>query len=175
MGRYDVLAGHAVAVVAVACGCGVCVWCPHECIVSADHVAVDLFLTGRYGGLRLHFPCSWDAQRNRFTDNGKRRWWDNPGLSANRYHQKFSASTQKRSFDELFRAQRRGCEIEVHDGFHARNAVVAQSDYLMAFTWSPTDRPPTKGGTHHTWTKCTSQKLHVSLGLLCDSTASNTD
>jgi hypothetical protein len=54
-----------------------------------------------------------------------------------------------------------GSQVQVHQGFHARNSLIAQADYLVAFTWGRA--APVDGGTLDTWKKSKGRKLHVSL------------
>jgi hypothetical protein len=124
----------------------------------ADHVAVRLFLTGKYKHLTLHMPCKWLGSG--FLDNGAYSWAVNPGRTANTYHKRFSQDIGRDTLGEIGSC---GAKIiDTYKGFHHRNTAVARSDFLIAFTWSDTDRPE-KGGTLDTWNKCVSRKVHVSL------------
>lgn len=136
----------------------------------ADHVAVKLFLEGFTSKLILHLPCKWD--NGKFIDNGNFDWRINPGRTANYYHGKFSEVLEQTStgiyFDtlsEIDAAIKKGAIITVNNGFHARNNLVAQSEYLIAFTWSQ-NNSPTDGGTLDTWNKSNGQKYHVCLQIL---------
>jgi hypothetical protein len=138
------------------------------CLVSggavwSDHVAVKLYLSGRYGGLTLHLPCAFHTDSNQFEDNGSQVSRENPGRSANMYHRQFSQVLGMDTLHEIAKSQAQGAELIKSKGFHERNAQVAQSPYLIAFTWS-LGAQPTNGGTFDTWTQYTSQyKTHVSL------------
>lgn len=118
----------------------------------SDHIAVRLFLTGRYGGLILHMPCAWTGKE--FVDNGS---------TANLYHRQFSYKMGISSFVEIEQARVQGARIVVHDGFHKRNTFIAKSPILIAFTTSKT-KSPTAGGTLDTWNKSSAKtKHHISV------------
>jgi hypothetical protein len=124
---------------------------------GGDHVAVRLFLDHVDEGARLtlHMPCdfdivtlstaaSGDVPRSRsstaqFRDSGERSWQSNPGASANMYHRRFARQcgwATDTTLDEIAAAVEAGADVVVHRGFHARNRVVAQSDYVFAMTFS---------------------------------------
>ena len=129
----------------------------------ADHIAVKLYLEGYVKDLELHLPCNWD--NNQYLDNGKYYWKDNPGKTANSYHFNFSKTIGCNTLNEITLAINKGARIQVHDGFHARNTEVANSEFLLAFTWSQENQPP-DGGTLDTWNKSNAQKIHISLHQL---------
>lgn len=114
----------------------------------ADHVAVSLFLKKKAPHLRLFLPCLWDS--GSFKDNGQDNWSQNPGRTANSLHKGFQMKTLINSLTEIQIAKNEGAElIEVTRGFHARNALVAKSDLLLAMTFG--DKNIVKdGGTAHT-------------------------
>lgn len=59
-----------------------------------------------------------------------------------------------------------GAKLICHGGFHARNTLIADSQNLIAFSWSDGDCP-TSGGTLDTWTKSTAEyKIHLPLNSL---------
>lgn len=117
----------------------------------ADHVAVKLFLDKKVKNLRLFLPCEWD--NGTFKDNGDRNPKTNPGGTANFYHKKFQTSTRINSLTQIHLAQVEGAElISVARGFHARNALVAKSDFLLAMTFGD-EHEVKDGGTAHT-VKC---------------------
>lgn len=130
----------------------------------ADHVAVKLYLDNFCQNLILHFPCKWD--NDKFIDNGNWSWKINPGKTANNYHHKFSQIMGNESLKDISNAINKGAIIiDDYNGFHSRNAEVAKSDYLIAFTWS-SNGYPCDGGTLDTWKKSNSQKCHVDLNTL---------
>lgn len=129
----------------------------------ADHIAVRLYLEGYVSKLILHLPCAWSETQ--YLDTGNYDWRTNPGKTSNYYHSKFSTIIGFDSLDEISQAIKKGAEIHAHKGYHARNTSVANCDYMIAFTWSPTDSPA-DGGTLDTWNKCTAQKYHISLTKL---------
>jgi hypothetical protein len=130
----------------------------------SDHVAVTLFLSGKYGGLTLHLPCEWHSSSCSFVTNESSHWAQNPGKIANLLHVQFTEKLGRDTLAELETARRAGATFVVHKGFHKRNDQVARSRYLIAFSWSPSDSPPS-GGTRYTWDKATGRRIRVSL---CD-------
>lgn len=132
----------------------------------ADHVAVTLFLRGKVAGLELHLPCAWDAAKNQFVDTGSSHWAANPGRTANAYHRKFTTVLGRSSMNEIATARARGAVFATHDGFHARNTVLAREcDRTISLTWAEGDAP-TSGGSLDQWRKCLKAKEHVSLHTL---------
>lgn len=133
-----------------------------------DHVAVRLYLSGKYGGLKIYLPCRWLRTPNAsHYDSGETDWRTNPGKMANKYHIEFSKSIVSNTLLEIDEARQCGGEIiEGSKGFHSRNTSIAQSSHLIAFTWEK-GSCPTKGGTRDTWNKCKAlKKIHVSLNVL---------
>lgn len=133
----------------------------------ADHVAVALFLAHPDATLTVHAPAQWDATTGRFLDNGRGAdWKTNPAHLTNALHERFAAKTGRQAFLELRDAHSLGASINATDkaGFHARNnAIAAQADRMMAFSWSD-GAEPTDGGTRYTWERCGAHhKIHVSL------------
>jgi len=127
----------------------------------ADHVAVQLFNEEFVSKLTLHLPVALEATK--FHTNNTYSFKTNPGYSANKYHKSFSEITSKNSIAELHQAIESGASVQVHQGFHARNKVIAQAEFMIAFTWGEGDYPA-KGGTSHTWKHCRStSKTHISL------------
>lgn len=129
----------------------------------ADHIAVRLYLEGFVSKLILHLPCEWD--NNQYIDYGVYDWKTNPGKTSNYYHRKFSSILGVDTLQEINEAIKKGAEVHIHKGFHLRNNPVAICDYMIAFTWSPTN-VPADGGTLDTWNKCVSNKYHISLTIL---------
>ncbi len=130
----------------------------------ADHIAVKLYLEGYVSRLILHLPCEFID--NQYMDNGKSAWFDNPGRTSNTYHRKFSRIVGINSLTEITEAIKKGAQINVHKGFHARNLLVAKCDHMIALTWH-IGSEPSDGGTAHTWKNCQStSKYHVSLSTL---------
>ncbi len=100
-----------------------------------------------------------------FIDNGEKNWTKNPGRTANIYHKKFSAEIHDNSLKQIQSAILVGADCKEYNGFHERNTRVADSRYLIAFTWGDADVPK-KGGTRDTWDKCKGRKIHIPLGSL---------
>jgi len=135
----------------------------------------------RWRGLQIYFPCPWLLDRVAHLDNGQSGWIANPGKLANQLHTTFAGrmgrSTQgplplealhrfARGLQaDFFAAQSRGAVLSHRSGFHARNAVVASSQYLIAFTFGP-NMDEYRGGTAHTWNLSQGVKKHVSLDTL---------
>lgn len=114
----------------------------------ADHVAVRLFLDKKAPGLRIFMPAEWD--NGSYHDNGNKDAYENAGSTANYYHQLFQRATNINSLTEILIAKTHGAElIPVLKGFHARNALVAKSDFLLACTFGQ-ERLVKDGGTADT-------------------------
>ena len=159
----------------------------------SDHVAVELYLQGashpnvsvsnanppkdsdvvlsdpikpiRWRGLQICFPCPWLLDRVAHLDNGQSGWMANPGRLANKLHTTFASQMGRSTQADFFAAQSLGAILSDRSGFHARNAVVAESQYLIAFTFGP-NMEEYRGGTAHTWNLSQGQKRHVSLETL---------
>lgn len=130
----------------------------------ADHIAVKLYLEGYVSRLILHLPCEYS--NNQYIDNGKSAWYENPGRTSNTYHKKFSQIIGEDSFQQITEAIKKGAEVGIHKGFHARNLLVAKCDHMVALTWN-LGNEPSDGGTAHTWKNCSSKsKYHISLSTL---------
>jgi hypothetical protein len=100
----------------------------------ADHVAVRLFLDKKAPGLRLFMPAAWED--GSYHDNGNKDAYENPGGTANHYHKLFQQNAGVNSLSDIVIAQAHGAElIPVLKGFHARNALVAKSDFILACTF----------------------------------------
>jgi len=152
----------------------------------ADHVAVTLVQRGRiahkvhdgaslmlkgdarvdddvrnwpaFKGVRIHLPCRL-KDRGRFEATAC-------GQTMNRLHeemkQKLGRDTRVELFHEMFPENPM---FRRWNGFHERNQHVAQSDYLLAYTWGRDGVKP--GGTADTWNAAeTSNKVHVPLHTL---------
>ncbi len=138
----------------------------------SDHVAVRLWLDDPEGfaGLRLFLPCAFDAktsQHPQFVDTGG-DWRTNPGRALNTYHRQFSQKAGFSSLSDLVAVRALGAQfISTAKSFHERNSQVAlAADYLIAFTWGPSETKPKDGGTLDTWNKCKGVKIHIPLSLL---------
>jgi hypothetical protein len=130
----------------------------------ADHLAVDLFLSGHVQKLKIYAPCPWDGES--FIDTGDRDWRTNPGGLANYYHRKFSKSTGKDSLNEINQAIEKGAVFNCkYSGFHTRNTQIARADKLIALTFGSGDEPD-DGGTLDTWKKAKSHKVHYPIRTL---------
>jgi hypothetical protein len=99
----------------------------------ADHVAVKLFLNKKSPNLRLYLPAAFEG--GSFHDNGSEKWNENPGRTANHYHKQFQVATHIHSLSEINIAKCEGATLIEMGGFHARNAMVAKSDFLLAMTF----------------------------------------
>jgi hypothetical protein len=137
----------------------------------SDHVAVRLFLElavvdeKTSPALTLHLPCPWVVGVGG-EDTGPKDWKTNPGRTMNQLHHQMSRSFKTDTLLDIDIARLMGAKIVVHKGFHARNSVVASSDYLIAFTWGESLTEPKDGGTADTWKKSKCKKVHVPLGSL---------
>jgi len=129
----------------------------------ADHVAVDLHLSGYGKGLMLYLPCGFEG--NKFVGNGSPY---DPAPIANYYHTLFSRKvycTDFRSRHDIANAIESRAVVEYGTGFKGRNTKIAKAvDGLMAFTFGEGDTPKA-GGTKDTWDKCKAEyKVHIPLG-----------
>lgn len=139
------------------------------CLRIPDHIAVALYLLEDFHSLKLHFPAKWQASSvdPQFQSTGSEcdDYLKNPGGVANRYHKLFSAKVEDNSLLQIESAIAVGATVREHKGFHERNTAVAQSPYLLAFTWGEGEEPK-KGGTYNTWMKCRGTRLHIPLSSL---------
>ncbi|KAI9355067.1 hypothetical protein DFJ73DRAFT_287720 [Zopfochytrium polystomum] len=136
----------------------------------ADHVAVRLFKKHPSTKLTLHFPCRFLSHEPspRFEDTGLGGWRQNPGRSANTYHDSFSRAIGASSLSELAAAvaHERVIVGTERGGFHFRNTKVAAQAQRMIALARGGSAAPESGGTLDTWSKCKGLKLHVALGGL---------
>lgn len=122
----------------------------------ADHVAVRLFLDKKVPNLRLFLPDYWED--GTFHDTGERDPFRNPGGTANYYHKLFLNSTGIHSLSEIQIAKMQGAELIDRNkrnkpfGFYARNALVSNSDFLLACTFG-NKHEVSDGGTADTVNK----------------------
>ena len=115
----------------------------------ADHVAVRLFLDKKAPGLRIFMPADWED--GSYHDNGNKDAYENAGGTANYYHQLFQKATGINSLTEILIAKTHGAELSpVLRGFHARNALVAKSDFMLACTFGQERFVKAKSGTEDT-------------------------
>ena len=122
----------------------------------ADHVAVKLFLNKEVPKLKLFFPCQFLGNVDAFDpvplNNHERQRGYSTGEILNKYHARFSRKINCNSIGELQQAIQMGATVVVpRGGFHGRNALVAQSDVILAMTFG--DKEWVKdGGTSNTIT-----------------------
>ena len=113
----------------------------------ADHVAVKLFLNKKVPYLRLYLPAVFEG--GAYYDNGSEKWHENSGRTANHYHKQFQVATNINSLSEINIAKCEGATLIEMNGFHARNAMVSKSDFLLAMTFSKGNQVM-PGGTEDT-------------------------
>ncbi len=131
----------------------------------ADHIAIRLWLKKLgFRRLVLYLPCRWDEEGTQFHDTGNGVGWNNPGRTANYYHQAFSGRIACATLEEIQRARDQGALFDYGKlGFRERNTRIADCDVLIAVTWSQTGAP-SEGGSLDTWSKCgAARKIHISL------------
>ncbi len=148
----------------------------------ADHVAVKLYIgsvlgavahrngdESMFAGLTVHLPCAMNEIKSSAptaVDTGSSDWKSNPGRLMNQLHREFTAKLGRNTMVDILAARAYGAKLTVSNGFHARNAIVATSKYVLAFTWGEGDTPK-DGGTKFTWDKAkTLYKRHVPLKTL---------
>lgn len=125
-----------------------------------DHVAVELYKTGKYGSLEINFPCEWENGKHK--DSGDYDWRTNPGRLSNTLHTAFSKKLGRNSQDDFTLLSKDDKVFyNTGKGFHSRNTKVSNVDYMIAFTFGDI-----KGGTADTWGKCKGIKHHIDLGNL---------
>ncbi len=105
----------------------------------ADHVAVRMFLDKKVPHLRLFLPDLWE--NGSYHDTGDKDPYRNPGGTANYYHGLFQRATGINSLSDIQIAKAEGADLIDRNrqgkplGFHARNALVAKSDFILACTF----------------------------------------
>lgn len=117
----------------------------------ADHLAVWLCLREGYS-LELFLPC-YPSSNGRFQDLGFGDWRQNPGKTANFYHENFSRVLGIDSHSELSTAFASPLTtVTVIPGFHARNRKIAEAPLMLAYGWNDgREEEPQNGGTKYTW------------------------
>lgn len=133
----------------------------------ADHVAVQLFLDGHASGLDLHLPAPINKE-GWFISNGHK----SAGGVANYYHNQFDLHLGRHAISDIIQCSTMdNCDGTVqpvsnnYSGLFKRNAIVAASEGLLAFTFGHGDIPA-DGGTLDTWNKSKGEKLHVSIPII---------
>jgi len=129
-----------------------------------DHVAVNLYLSGGFGGLHLYLPSKFDPKQKKFVNTHE-------GRTLNELHTEFTNKMGSiNSFDDLTKVASRGpkynIRVEIKRGFLQRNTLIAQNcDHLLAFSFAP-DSNSIAGGTKNTWDKTKHlNKTHFDLSL----------
>jgi hypothetical protein len=141
----------------------------------ADHVAVALhrLRPQHYSRLTLHLPVPFNTTRTAFDAAGI-------GSFSNAGHRTFCRQmgwNENQSLLELCRLSSDGVNVIVSEparvagasppgvsSYFDRNRVVAQSDYLIAFTFTEAGATqPKEGGTAHTFAACRGTKVHIPL------------
>lgn len=112
----------------------------------ADHIAVQLYLTGEFAGLELYLPSRFDPKQKKYINTHE-------GRTLNQLHAECKEKTGIDVFEDLTRAvTKKATKIVIQRGFLPRNTLIAKnSDHLITFTFSPND--PVEGGTFDTWKK----------------------
>jgi hypothetical protein len=119
----------------------------------ADHVAVKLFLNKEIPKLKLFLPCPFDMVKRQY-DVAPLNQHEvirnyTTGENCNGKHARFTRKIGTNSLTEISLAIERGAEVIVGKGFFARNALVAQSDIILAMTFGEKEWLK-DGGTAHT-------------------------
>lgn len=115
-----------------------------------DHVAINLFLGGGFGGLHLYLPSEFNHKQKKFNNTHE-------GRTLNELHTEFSFKTKINSLEDLCKVVTRGpkygIKIHIKRGFLQRNTLVAQNcDHLLAFSFA-SNESSIAGGTKNTWDK----------------------
>ncbi len=147
----------------------------------SDAVAVNWFLEdpSAFGGCLLYLPARFDFKQGRFDTSDRASY--GPAMSLNRYHQATSEKIGISTLNELALAHANGAVFDNKEsGFLSRNTMVAQSNFMVAFTFGNTEcntvwdkhNTPGSSGTADTFRKMrvapnqVHRKIHVPLHLL---------
>lgn len=129
-----------------------------------DHIAIQLYLNGGFGGLELYLPSIFDHKQKKYVNTHE-------GRKLNDLHSKFMEKVKYiNPFEDLTKIAHRcpkyGIRIEIKRGFKQRNTLIAKrADHLIAFTFG-TESKPISPGTLDTWNKAhNAKKIHQSLSL----------
>lgn len=126
----------------------------------ADHVAVQLYLTGEFAGIELYLPSRFDIKQKKYINTHE-------GRKLNSLHAECQEKTGVNVFEELTKTvSRKAVKVTIQRGFLARNTLISKNcDYLVAFTFNPDS--PQKGGTFDTWKKTTHKnKMNYDLSIV---------
>ena len=129
----------------------------------ADHIAVQLYLTGEFAGLELYLPSKFDIKQKKYVNTHE-------GRTLNALHLECKNKTGMDIFEELTRAvSKKATKVTIQRGFLPRNTLIAKNcDHLIAFTFSP--NAPSDGGTFDTWKKTKhDNKTNFDLSLVVPS------
>ena len=116
----------------------------------ADHIAVLLAIQYKEQDIKLelHLPCNYILDDTKeiiiFTGN------DKTSYTATKYHNAFNNKCRTYSFRDIYHVAKMGAILYTYKGFYARNKIVGQADYLIAFTFG-VNNVLKKGGTKNTW------------------------
>lgn len=132
-----------------------------------DHIAVKLFLTGRYQQLILFLPAFYDLKRERYVETNIKG--GNTGKRSNELHELMKSRTGYNSLSEINEAINKGAKVYYFLSFDDRNCALANfanegNATVYAFTLA-TGSVPKEGGTHKTWLKLNCEKYHTPLSL----------
>ena len=97
----------------------------------ADHVAVQLFREGEFGGLELYLPSEFNIKSHIYKNTHE-------GRTLNKLHEHCQNKTGLPIFEELtsVNSRKKGVKITIQRGFKPRNTLVARGcDHLIAFTF----------------------------------------
>jgi hypothetical protein len=122
-----------------------------------DHVAIQLYLEGNFGGLELYLPTNFDKKIKKFEPTYE-------GNILNLLHSACAEKIGHSVFDDLYEVVTDpNVKIIIKKGFFQRNTLISQNnDHLIAFTFDKI--APSNGGTHDTWSKTKhNNKIHFSL------------
>lgn len=151
-------------------------WCDHVAVrlflekihfpITSFDISCDNVKVKQFQGLVLHLPCA-------FLDTGR---FDNSvcGRILNELHDEFNAKMNLNndshfdSFSDILAAIHLGAEVVVTNGFSGRNARVAESDYVLAFSWHANEAELLRsgGGTAQTYEMAKGKKrncYHITL------------
>lgn len=104
-----------------------------------DHIPVDLFMTGNYGGLHFHSPCGWSNSLQIFTcpNHFEVNSW---ALGYNETHSSFSKFTQKDSLKEIQLVMDYGATYTPMQNMHRAE----EASHVVFMRWAGPDEPTIK-------------------------------
>jgi len=125
-----------------------------------EHVAVQLYREGGFGGLNLYLPSEFNTKLHQYKNTHE-------GRSLNKLHAYCQEKTGAPIFEELtsVNSKKTGVRITIQRGWKPRNTLIARGcDHLLAFTLGKGD--PNLDPAKDIWSKIPhTNKVHFCLDL----------